>query len=74
MLGTLLPEIPVSFYFHLSETAVFAYKVDNLYCKEAEFGIRYNDEQIGVDWKIPANKVITSEKDQMAGKLADLVV
>lgn len=58
----------------LSETAVFAYKVDNLYCKEAEFGIRYNDEQIGVDWKIPANKVITSEKDQMAGKLADLVV
>ena len=58
----------------LSETAVFAYKVDNLYCKESEFGIRYNDEQIGVDWKIPANKVITSEKDQMAGKLADLVV
>ena len=56
----------------LSEEAIFAYKCDNLYCKEAEFGIRYNDEDIGVDWKIPADKVITSEKDKLANKLKDI--
>ena len=56
----------------LSETAVFAYKCDNLYCKDAEFGIRYDDEEIGIDWKIPAKEVITSEKDRLANKLKDI--
>ena len=56
----------------LSEEAVFAYKCDNVYCKEAEFGIRYDDEDIGVDWKIPTDKVITSEKDRLANKLKDM--
>ncbi len=56
----------------LSETAVFAYKVDNLWCKESEFGIRYDDPEIGVDWRIPADKVITSEKDRFANKLKDI--
>ena len=58
----------------LSETAVFAYKCDNLYCKESEFGIRYDDPEIGVNWKIPAAKIITSEKDRMANKLQDLIL
>ncbi len=56
----------------LSETAVFAYKCDNFYCKASEFGIRYDDKEIGIDWKIPADKVITSEKDRQANRLGDL--
>ena len=56
----------------LSDTAVFAYKCDNLYCKEAEFGIRYDDPEVGVNWRVPADKVITSEKDRLANKLRDL--
>lgn len=56
----------------LSEEAVFAYKVDAPYCKESEFGIRYDDEEIGVDWGIPQDKVITSEKDRIANKLKDI--
>ncbi|MBP5534337.1 MAG: dTDP-4-dehydrorhamnose 3,5-epimerase [Alphaproteobacteria bacterium] len=56
----------------LSETAIFAYKCDNLYCKESEFGIRYDDPEIGVDWRIPPHKIITSEKDRMAHTLKDL--
>ncbi len=56
----------------LSEEAVFAYKCDNVYCKEAEFGIRYDDKDIGIDWKIPTDKVITSEKDRLANKLKDM--
>ena len=57
----------------LSETAIFAYKCDNLYCKASEFGIRYDDPEIGVDWKVPAAKIITSDKDRMANRLADLL-
>lgn len=56
----------------LSETAVFAYKCDNLYCKAAEFGIRYDDPEIGIDWRIPTEKIITSEKDRIANTLKDL--
>ena len=57
----------------LSDTAIFAYKVDNLYNPGSEFGIRYDDPEIGVDWKIPAAKIITSDKDRMANRLADLL-
>lgn len=57
----------------LSPVAIFAYKCDNLYCKESEFGIRYDDPEIGVNWRVPANKVITSEKDRLANKLQDLL-
>ena len=56
----------------LSETAVFAYKCDNFYYKEAEFGIRYDDPEIGIDWRIPPKKIITSEKDRLANRLKDL--
>ena len=56
----------------LSEEAIFAYKCDNLYCKEAEFGIRYDDPEIGIDWKIPADKIVTSEKDRIAKGLKDV--
>ena len=56
----------------LSEEAIFSYKVDNYYCKESEFGIRYDDPEIGIDWKIPLDKVITSEKDRIAKGLKDV--
>jgi len=58
----------------LSDTAVFAYKCDNLYCKEAEFGIRYDDPEVGVNWRIPPEKIITSDKDRLANRLQDLKV
>ncbi|MBD5391313.1 dTDP-4-dehydrorhamnose 3,5-epimerase [bacterium] len=56
----------------LSETAIFAYKCDNLYNKASEFGVRFDDPDIGVDWRIPADKVITSDKDKNAGGLHDI--
>ncbi len=56
----------------LSKEAVFAYKVDNIYCKESEFGIAYNDPEIGIDWMVPEELVITSEKDRMAHNLRDI--
>jgi len=56
----------------LSDTAIFAYKVDNLYCKESEFGIRYDDPEIGIDWRVPQDKILTSEKDRIAKGLKDV--
>lgn len=49
----------------LSETAVFAYKCDNFYNKESEAGVVYNDPQLNIDWIIPVQDAILSEKDQV---------
>ena len=46
------------------------YKCDNFYNKESETGIRYNDPLLNIDWKIPAEKIIVSEKDQQLPLLA----
>lgn len=56
----------------LSDTAVFAYKCDNLYAPHTEFGIRFDDPDIGVDWKIPFDKIKTSAKDNIAKGLKDV--
>ena len=56
----------------MSETAVFAYKCDNLYCKESEFSIRFDDKHVGIDWKIPADKILVSDKDKLAKGLNDV--
>ncbi len=56
----------------LSDQAIFAYKCDNLYCKDAEFGIRFDDPDIGIDWKVPVDKIITSDKDRIAKGLKDV--
>ena len=53
----------------LSETAIFAYKCDNFYCKDAEFSVRYDEPKIAIDWRIPKDKIIISEKDKMAHSL-----
>lgn len=47
----------------LSETAIFSYKCDNFYHKEAEGSVIYNDQDLNIDWKLPEDKIILSEKD-----------
>ena len=56
----------------LSKTAVFAYKCDNVYNKASEGGIRFDDPQIGVDWKINPQEAILSEKDKNAPLLKEV--
>ena len=56
----------------LSDTAMFAYKCDNLYAPQSEFGIRFDDPDIGIDWRVPADKIITSDKDNIAKGLKDV--
>jgi dTDP-4-dehydrorhamnose 3,5-epimerase len=47
----------------LSETASVMYKVDQLYHKDRERGIRYDDPTLNIDWKVEAGEVIVSKKD-----------
>jgi len=56
----------------LSKTAVFAYKCDNVYNKASEGGIRFDDPDINIDWKINPKDAILSEKDKNAPLLKDI--
>lgn len=47
----------------LSDTALFSYKCDNYYKKEAEGGIIFNDKELDIDWEIDPKELILSEKD-----------
>lgn len=51
-------------FITLSETSVFAYKCDNFYDKTSEGGIIYNDATLGLDWHLPKEELIISEKDK----------
>ena len=58
----------------LSETAVFQYKCDEFYHPEADGGINIKDESLGIDWRIPMEKAILSEKDLKHACLKDAVL
>ena len=55
----------------LSDHAVFQYKCDDYYAPETEGAIAWDDPEIGIDWKIPEDKVILSPKDAAHPELKD---
>lgn len=58
----------------LSETATVFYKCDSVYHKEAEDSVYPLDETLHIDWQIPLDKIILSEKDKAARKWGSLIV
>ena len=54
-----------------SENAIFQYKCDNFYAPQADGGISIVDESLGIDWKIPTDKALLSEKDTLHDCLKD---
>ena len=48
----------------LSDEALFEYKCDEFYHPEAECGIAWDDPNIGIDWRLPKEDIILSEKDR----------
>ena len=55
----------------LSEVAVFQYKCDNFYAPQADGGISILDDSLGIDWKIPTDKALLSDKDTKHSLLKD---
>lgn len=56
----------------LSDQAVFQYKCDNFYAPQSEGAIAWNDPDIGIDWKVPHDKVELSQKDTSHPLLRDI--
>ncbi len=48
----------------LTDEVIFQYKCDNFYAPQSEGAIAWNDPQLNIDWRIPADKVVLSEKDR----------
>ena len=55
----------------LSPEVVFQYKCDNFYSPQSEGALAWDDPELGIDWKIPAEKIILSEKDKHHPRLKD---
>ena len=55
----------------LSDEAIFQYKCDNFYHKESEGAIAWNDPEINIDWTIPFDDVMLSDKDKVNPLLKD---
>ena len=56
----------------LSDEAQFQYKVDNVYAPQSEATLRFDDPCLGVDWIVPAEKLLLSEKDKKGLPLRDI--
>lgn len=56
----------------LSETAIFAYKVDNYYAPNNDSGLAFDDESLGIDWQLPSEELLLSDKDLKQKKLSEL--
>ena len=55
----------------LTPEVIFQYKCDNFYAPQSEGAIAWDDPDLGIDWGIPADKVILSEKDRHHPRLKD---
>lgn len=49
----------------LSDTAIFSYKCDNYYNKASEAGIIFNDKDLNIDWQLPQEELLVSDKDSI---------
>lgn len=56
----------------LSDTVVFNYKCDNVYNKESEGGIIYNDPSLNIDWMLDPSEFIVSDKDTILPTIKEL--
>ena len=56
----------------LSKDAIVNYKCDNYYDPQSEGSIRWNDPQLNIDWKLPIQDIILSDKDKVSPFLKDV--
>jgi len=58
----------------LSEEAIFQYKCDEYYAQDYEGAICYDDPDLGIDWRLPLEDIILSEKDKKHPRLRDAIL
>ena len=56
----------------LADNTVFSYKVTNFYDKASEVGVRWDDPDLNIDWKLEKDEIILSEKDKVLPFLKDI--
>ena len=56
----------------LSDVAQFQYKVDNVYAPQAEATLRFDDPQLGIDWRISPDDMLLSDKDMRGYSFAEI--
>jgi len=57
----------------LEDNTIFCYKCDNFYNKQSEGGILFSDPSLAIDWQVPAEKMLVSEKDMLNPLLKESV-
>ena len=55
----------------LTDEVVFQYKCDNFYAPQSEGAVAWNDPDLNIDWKVPADKILLSDKDRRHPLLKD---
>ncbi len=55
----------------LTDEVIFQYKCDNFYAPQSEGALAWDDPDLGIDWRIPADQVLLSEKDRHHSRLRD---
>ena len=55
----------------LSQEVIFQYKCDNFYAPQSEGALAWDDSDLNINWRIPTNRIILSEKDKHHEKLKD---
>ncbi len=57
----------------LEDNTIFSYKCDNIYSKESEGNLIYNDSITNIDWRVPEAKIIVSEKDKTGPTIENII-
>ena len=57
----------------LTDTATFAYKVDNYYSPECDRGLAFDDIDLNIDWQLPKQQLLLSDKDTQQPSLSELI-
>jgi dTDP-4-dehydrorhamnose 3,5-epimerase len=60
-------------FITLSDESIFCYKCDNFYHRASEGGIIYNDATLAIDWHLPEEEFIVSEKDLQLPKFEEVI-
>jgi len=56
----------------LADHTIFSYKCTNLYHKDSELGVIWNDQDLNIDWGVSANEALVSPKDMILPAFADI--